>query len=158
MRTKRLLVAVTICCAGLTGAAVASHVAQVDASTVPAGFLAAHNEIDWIGLDAIARAVKPDGAEVFVQSVDLGPNVATPWHTHPGPVFVTVAEGSLMLETAKGSSCLRRVVPAGKGFFDGGDTHRVVAGAEGAAIYATYLLPKGSAHHITPLETPDECA
>ncbi len=158
MRTKRLLVAVTICCAGLTGAAVASHVSQVDASKVPAGFLAAHNEIDWIGLDAIARAVKPDGAEVFVQSVALGPHAATPWHTHPGPVFVTVAEGSLTLETAKQSSCLRRAIPAGSGFFDGGDTHRVVAGAEGAAIYATYLLPKGSAHHITPLDMPDECA
>lgn len=158
MRTKRLFVAVTMCFAVLTGAAVASHVAQVDASTVPAGFLAAHNEIDGIGLDAIARAVKPDGAEVFVQSIDLGPNAATPWHTHPGPVFVTVAEGTLTLETAKESSCLRRVIPAGKGFFDGGDTHRVVAGPEGAAVYATYLLPKGSTQHINPLERPAECA
>ena len=158
MRTKRLWVAIIIGSLGLTGVAVASHVAQVDASMVPAGFLATHNEIDGIGLDAIARAVKPDGAEVSVQSIDLGPNVATPWHTHPGPVFVTVAEGSLTLETAKESSCVRRVIPAGEGFFDGGDTHRVVAGADGAAVYATYLLPKGSAHHITPLEAPKECA
>ena len=158
MSTKRLLAAVIISCVGLTGAAVASHVAQVDASTVPAGFLATHNEIDWIGLKAIERAVGTGGTEVFVQSIDLAAGAETPWHTHPGPVIVTVAEGSVTLEKAKDGTCLRKVIPAGRGFFDKGQTHRVVAGDAGAAIYATFLLPKGSAHHITPLDMPEECA
>lgn len=157
MRTKRLLVAVTIASVGLTGGAVASHVAQVDASTVPAGFLATHNEIDWVGLKAIERAVA-EGTEVFVQSIDLAAGAETPWHTHPGPVFVAVAEGSVTLEKAKDGTCLRKVIPAGKGFFDKGQTHRIVAGAEGAAVYGTLILPKGSANHLTLLEMPDECA
>src|SRR5919108_6022262 len=131
MRSKLIsaLAAITVLVAA--SAAVASHVTQVDPATVPTGFLAAHNSIDDVPVSALARAVQPDGADVFVQHVRLGPNAPTGWHTHPGPALVTVVKGSLTYEDAKANSCNRLVYAAGEGFVDRGfgHVHRAVAGA-----------------------------
>ena len=139
------------------GAVFASHVTEVDPETVPEGFLETHNSIPWMGAKAFGRAVA-NGAEVYVQHIDLDAGEATPWHHHPGPVIVAVASGSLTLEKAKGNDCLRREIPAGTGFYDKLQVHRVVAGTNGAHLYATYVLPAGSSTHITPLDPPAECA
>lgn len=61
------------------------HVSQVDPATVPTGFLAAHNVVADIPLDVLARAVKPEGADVFVQHVRLGANASTPCTHIPAP-------------------------------------------------------------------------
>jgi hypothetical protein len=87
------------------GAAIANHVTQADPATVPTGFLAAHNSIEEIPLAALARAVTPNGADVFIQHVRLGGNVPTGWHTHPGPALVEVVKGSLTYEDAKAHVC-----------------------------------------------------
>jgi hypothetical protein len=141
-------------------AAVASHVTQVDPATVPTGFLAAHNSIDEVPVSALARAVQPDGADVFVQHVRLGPNAPTGWHTHPGPALVTVVKGSLTYEDAKANSCNRLVYAAGEGFVDRGfgHVHRAVAGADGVDFYVVYLLPPGTATHVIPASAPAECS
>lgn len=61
----------------VSGAALASHVTQVDPAAVPIGFLAAHNAIGDVPVSALARAVTPDGTEAFIQHVRLGSNGAT---------------------------------------------------------------------------------
>lgn len=46
-----------------------------------------------------------------------------PWHTHPGPVIVNVAQGELVYVQA--SDCIERSYPAGTAFVDpgGGNVH-----------------------------------
>ena len=141
-------------------AAMASHVTQVDPASVPTGFLAAHNSIDDVPVSALARAVNPDGADVFLQHVRLDPNAPTGWHTHPGPALVTVVKGSLTYEEAKANRCHRPVYAAGEGFVDRGfgHVHRAIAGPEGVDFYVTYLLPPGSATHVIPASAPAACS
>jgi hypothetical protein len=160
MKRKQILAVagvVTVCGAG---AALASHVTQVDPATVPTGFLATHNQVDGIRMSSVARAVDRGRADVFIQHVRLAPGEATPWHTHPGPVFVEVVKGSLTYEDAEHGDCRELPYEAGRGFFDRGfgHVHRVVAGSSGAEFYPVYVLPPGSAAHIISATAPEECA
>ena len=142
------------------GTAVASHVTQVDPDTVPTGFLAAHSSIDQVPVSALARAVKPGGADVFVQHVRLGANAPTGWHTHPGPALVTVVKGSLTYQDAHANVCSSVPYVAGEGFVDRGfgHVHRAIAGADGVDFYAVYLLPPGTPTHVIPASAPAECS
>jgi quercetin dioxygenase-like cupin family protein len=160
MRSKWIRAFAAIAVLVGAGAALASHVTQVDPATVPTGFLAAHNSIDHVPVSALARAVKPEGADVFVQHVRLGPNEATGWHTHPGPALVSVVKGSLTYEDAKARECNRVTYVAGEGFVDRGfgHVHRAIAGPDGVDFYVTYLLPPGSASHVIAASVPEACS
>jgi quercetin dioxygenase-like cupin family protein len=160
MRVKFLRVFAAITVLASAGVAVASHVTQVDPVAVPTGFLAAHNSIDNLPVRPIARAVTPDGADVFVQHVRLDANAATGWHTHPGPAVVTVVRGSLTYEDARAGICRSIVYAAGKGFVDRGfgHVHRAIAGSDGVDFYVTYILPPGSTTHVITATAPAECA
>jgi hypothetical protein len=143
------------------GGALAGHVTQVDPATVPTGFLAAHNVIRDVPVSALARAVTPDGADVLVQHVRLGPNAPTGWHTHPGPALVTVVKGSLIYEDAAAPNhCRRLAYGPGQGFVDRGfgHVHRAIAGPDGVDFYVVYLLPRGSETHVVPTSAPSECS
>jgi hypothetical protein len=159
----RLKVALIL--AGLTivpgaGIAIAAHATEIDPATVPTGFFVAHNNVADIPLSTLARAVKPNGADVFVQHLSLAPNQVSAWHTHPGSVIVTVRSGSLTYQDAAGNTCRDRPYTAGQGFVDPGfgNVHRVIAGPAGAEIYSTFILPPGSENHLIVSSTPEECA
>lgn len=159
-RALRLLAAMAVAATiAAAGVALADHVTQVEPSTVPTGFLA-HNQIDAVGVNALARAVKPDGAELYIQHARLEAGQATGWHTHPGPVLVAVVAGSLTYEDAHANRCRRTTYSAGEGFTDPGfgHVHRAIAGPTGADFYPVYILPKGAATHLIPVTAPDDCA
>jgi hypothetical protein len=160
MRVKSLWVVAVIAVLGAAGVAAASHVTQVDPATVPTGFMAAHNSVDHVPVRAIARAVTPDGADLFVQHARLDPNAATGWHTHPGPALVTVVRGSLTYEDAAAGACRQALYVAGEGFVDRGfgHVHRAIAGPDGVDFYVTYVLPPGSATHLIAASAPAACA
>jgi quercetin dioxygenase-like cupin family protein len=159
MRLKRTLAVAGVLSVGGAGAALAAHVTQVDPATVPPGFLVAHNKVEGIRPALIARAVKNGRAEVYVQHIQLAPNGATPWHTHPGPVIVDVVRGKVTYEDAHHEECRRASYEAGEGFFDSGfgHVHRAVAGAHGADFYAVFVLPPGSDNHLIPAPASPEC-
>lgn len=159
MRIKRLLAFVAVGLLLSFGVAQAAHVAVIDPNTVPVGFLAAHSGIDNVPVNALARAVKPHGTEVSIQHIRLGANAATGWHTHPGPVIVTVVAGSFTFEDAAHNKCQQVTYVAGEGFVDEGfgHVHRGVAGASGADLYAVFILPPGSENHLIPAPAPSEC-
>jgi quercetin dioxygenase-like cupin family protein len=142
-----------------TGVAVASHVTQVDPATVPTGFLAAHNRVGEFPVGPFARAAAADGAEVYVQHARIPAGGSTIWHSHPGPVIVTVVGGSLTFEDAHAGECRRRTYQAGTGFVDPGygHVHRAVAGASTLDFYAVYVLPPGSPNHLIAADAPEEC-
>ena len=160
MRLKLTLVVAGAAVVVGAGAAIASHAPEIDPATVPTGFFVAHNYVADIPLATIARAVQPNGADVFVQHLSLGANQAFAWHTHPGPVIVTVRSGSLTYQDAAKKTCRDRPYAAGQGFVDPGfgHVHRVIAGPSGAELYATFLLPPGSENHLIAASAPEECS
>jgi quercetin dioxygenase-like cupin family protein len=160
MNSRWIVALVAAAVLAASGAALASHVTPVDPATVPTGFLAAHNTIGDVPVSALARAVTPDGTELFIQHVRLAGNAATGWHTHPGPALVAVASGSLTYQDAEAHSCRSVTYVAGKGFVDRGfgHVHRAIAGETGADFYVVYLLPPGSATHVIASSEPPECS
>jgi quercetin dioxygenase-like cupin family protein len=160
MRIKWPLTAALAAAAIGAGTAVASHVVDIDPETVPVGFLTSHNQVDNFNVSSFARATSGHDADVFIQHAVLDANAATPWHTHPGPVIVTIVRGTLTYEAEKGGRCTSRTYTAGTGFFDPGfgHVHRAVAGAAGAQFYATCVCPTGSPTHLIPADRPPACA
>jgi hypothetical protein len=161
MRLKHVFAVTAGAAVVAVGAAVASHVTQVDPATVPPGLLAAHNEVTFLRNEgrAVQRIMERRRVDVFVQHIRLGPNQATGWHTHPGPVIVTVVKGSFTYEDEGGDRCRRRTYDAGEGFVDrgSGHVHRGIAGAAGVDLYATYILPRGSETELIPSDPLEEC-
>ena len=142
------------------GVAIAAHAPEIDPATVPTGFFVAHNYVADVPVPAIARAVQPNGTDVFVQHLSLGANQVFAWHTHPGPVVVTVRSGSLTYQDAAHNTCRNRIYTAGEGFVDPGfgHVHRVIAGPSGAEIYSTFFLPPGSENHLITAPAAEECS
>ena len=161
MRIKRLLAVATGAAVLGGGTALAAHVSEIDPATVPGGFLATHNHVKMSSSEsrAIKKIARKRRTDVFVQHLVFGPNEATPWHSHPGPVIVTVVRGSFTYEREVWGVCDRKTYTAGQGFVDRGfgREHRGVAGPEGAHLYATYLQPRGVASHIIMAEPQEEC-
>ena len=83
------------------------------------------------------------GVDFVTQQIVIAPGGTTGWHSHPGPVLVTVKTGELTLVYA-GESCEGRTYKAGESFVDRGDEtvhtalNRTPANTE---IWATYLVP-----------------
>jgi hypothetical protein len=48
---------------------------------------------------------------------------STGWHTHPGPVFITVVEGEITFYERNDPTCTPVVVKAGQGYVDTGQGH-----------------------------------
>lgn len=167
MNVRRMLLIAIPLTVAVTGVAVAGHVPQEDPTNVPptgtaagAAFLVAHNSISFVPTKSLERVANWDGTDTFVQHARLDANAATPWHSHPGPVFVGVVEGSLTYERARRDECRQTTYEAGTGFIDRGlgHVHRAVAGASGADFYATYVLRQGSENHLIMKDPPEACA
>ena len=61
--------------------------------------------------------------DVVVRQHTYAPGAYTGWHAHPGPVFITVAEGTLTFYEADDRSCTPIVVTAPNGYVDTGRGH-----------------------------------
>lgn len=55
-----------------------------------------------------------------------GRHSSTGWHTHPGPVFITVVQGTLTFYEYDDPTCTPKVVTAGHGYVDTGHGHMAV--------------------------------
>ena len=86
-----------------------------------------------------------DPSDVLVARLTFQSGGSVGWHTHHGPVIVTVASGELTL--IDGDTCERRLYPAGTAFVDLGQGHVHLAfnGTAGETVaYATFLdVPVG---------------
>jgi len=80
------------------------------------------------------------GVSVATQTITFPPGAYSGWHSHPGPVFINVKEGTV---TFYEHDCSVKVVTAGEGFLDVGD-HPHFARNEGtvqAVNVVTYFIP-----------------
>jgi len=94
--------------------------------------------------------LKTEGAptDIAVQDLAIAPGGYGGWHSHPGPVFITVKEGTMSLYE---SDCVRREYPAGTAFIiEGGVIHneRNESATENLRLLDTFILPAGAPRRI----------
>ena len=77
------------------------------------------------GTIADFRAHSTAPIDIIVRQHDYAPHSTTGWHTHPGPVFITVTKGQLTFYEVD-DPCTPHVVTAGHGFVDTGNGHVVM--------------------------------
>lgn len=104
--------------------------------------------------DGATQVLRVDGQKIATVRVDVPDHAQLAWHTHPGPVIVTVAEGELTYVT---SECEERVYQAGDVFIDPGDgnVHMAWASNGPAVLYATFFDAEGPL--TIPAEGPSDC-
>jgi len=68
-----------------------------------------------------AQADRP--VDIVVRTHDYAPGSSTGWHSHPGPVFITVIEGQVTFYERDDPSCKPKVVSKGQGYVDTGKGH-----------------------------------
>lgn len=69
------------------------------------------------------KAEAKAATDIVVRRHDYEPGSTTGWHTHPGPVFVTVIEGEVTFYEYDDPTCTPNVVKAGEGYVDTGRGH-----------------------------------
>ena len=99
------------------------------------------------GTGTIVSNLPRDASNVIVARVTWGPGGTSGWHTHPGPVVVSVTEGEL--ELVNEGDCIARTYAAGEAFVDPGQGNVHIASnasdSAPAMAYATFLgVPDGA--------------
>jgi len=86
--------------------------------------------------------------DIVQQNAATAPGGYSGWHSHPGPVFITVKSGTLTWYNANDPACTPIVYPAGSAFIEpAGLSHNVRnEGTTNWEVLDTYLVPKGMAH------------
>jgi quercetin dioxygenase-like cupin family protein len=101
--------------------------------------------------------------DVATQQIVIAGGGSTGWHSHPGPVLVTVKSGTLRLVYADDLTCRGTVYEAGDSFVDRGDSVTHVARNESPTdpveLWATYLVPgdPGTAFRNDVSPAPSNC-
>jgi quercetin dioxygenase-like cupin family protein len=79
-----------------------------------------------------------DGAkDTVVQQVTIAPGGSTGWHSHPGPVVVLIASGTMSFYDSEDPSCTAKTYETGKAFIDSGQGHVDSRSASTRRIRAT---------------------
>src|SRR5919201_1521772 len=71
------------------------------------------------------RAAAKTRTDIVVRRHDYAPHSTTGWHSHPGPVFITVTQGTLTHYEADDPTCTPHTLSVGQGFVDDGRGHIV---------------------------------
>jgi hypothetical protein len=72
-------------------------------------------------VDFTAKAKAP--LDIVVRTHAYATGSSTGWHTHPGPVFITVLEGTVAFYEYDDPTCTPRIVSTGQGYVDTGHGH-----------------------------------
>lgn len=131
----------------LTGRAPFSDAVSFDLSVGLEGGAPIHMSVDGPSRTVVARITVQPGAQF-------------PWHTHPGPVFVNVAEGELVYVPA--NDCTGRAYPAPSAFVDPGrgNVHTAYNPTDGITVLiATFFeVPEEGPLTITEgVSAPADC-
>jgi quercetin dioxygenase-like cupin family protein len=100
---------------------------------------------DKINTHQLKLAIRQD-LDVVTQTITFVPGGHFGWHSHPGPVFVTIVAGTLTFYDSD-AACTSTEYRTGDSFIDEGGGHVHFARNEGTTdlvLYATYLVPVGA--------------
>jgi hypothetical protein len=140
-RTKKAVIAALVALPVVAGIALATP--GVNVLSAPVHARGAHDDRVSIYTDAIHLKFKQP-MDFATQQIVIGPGGTTGWHSHPGPVLVTVKTGELTLVYADDKTCEGRTYTAGQSFVDRGNEtvhtalNRTPVNLE---LWATYLVP-----------------
>jgi quercetin dioxygenase-like cupin family protein len=113
-------------------------------------------KVDGHSTDVIKTA---DLSHIVTNKVTVQPGGQIPWHTHHGPVFVTIIEGELTYLSSEG--CTSHRYGAGTAFVDPGHGHVHMAydsGPTPTVFVATFFeVPEGTAPVGIPAQGPANC-
>lgn len=102
-----------------------------------------------------------DSADTIVQQITVQPNGFTGWHSHPGPAFVVVAQGTFTYYDGEDETCTGIPYGPGESFVDVGQGHVHSArneGTEPVSLYVMYFdVPPGLASPFIQAENPGVC-
>src|SRR5215207_8354770 len=99
-----------------------------------------------------------DPSRTVVGRFTLQPGAQFPWHTHPGPVIVNVAQGELVFVSA--NDCEERSYPAETAFIDSGHGHVHTAfnPTNGETVLvATFFEAPAAGPLLLPADEPEGC-
>jgi quercetin dioxygenase-like cupin family protein len=99
-----------------------------------------------------------DPSRIAVARITVQPGAQFPWHTHHGPVVVSVVQGELIYVNA--NDCIERQYPAGSAFVDPGrgNVHTAFNRGTGVTILAaTFLEAPASGPLTLPVPAPADC-
>ncbi|GAA4722321.1 hypothetical protein GCM10023216_09430 [Isoptericola chiayiensis] len=99
-----------------------------------------------------------DAGTIVVARLTVQPGARFPWHTHPGPVVVSVVDGDLVYQQA--SDCVERDYTSSEAFVDPGDEVHTAwnPGDAPTLLMATfYGVPDGGPVTIPVTDPPDYC-
>jgi hypothetical protein len=95
-------------------------------------------------VDFNVKAKSP--VDVVVRRHDYVIGSHTGWHSHPGPVFITVTQGTLTYYLYDDPDCTPHTVTAGHGFVDDGRGHMVRnESGQAAQDMSVIIAPTGGA-------------
>jgi len=88
--------------------------------------------------------------DVATQIITFQPGGHSGWHSHPGPVFITVMSGTMTFYESDDPTCSPTVRTAGQGFLDTGEHAHIARNESGAPAtnIVTYFAPVGAALRI----------
>jgi len=90
--------------------------------------------------------------DTVVLQQTIVPGGTTGWHSHPGPAFIVITQGTLTLYDGDDPACTPHTYGPGTGFLDRGFGHVHIARNEGttpAVSVATYLnVPPGGSLRV----------
>lgn len=112
------------------------------------------------GIDDLLKFKTQADIDIVSQSVTIAAGGHTGWHSHPGPVLVSVVGGPVKLYDGDDPSCTARTVPDRGSFVDKGSGHVHILRNEGSTavtLYITYLLPVGALPRIN-VSDPGNCS
>lgn len=125
-RTVKTAVGISACLCVLVFGAVATARADPAAGVTPnligRGTYSAFNlQAEPASLAFSAASKGP--VDIVVRTHDYAPGSSTGWHSHPGPVFITVLEGTVTFYERDDPTCTPKVVSKGEGYVDTGRGH-----------------------------------
>ncbi len=92
--------------------------------------------------------------DVVVRQHDYTPYSTTGWHSHPGPIFITVTLGTLTYYERDDPTCTPHTVSAGQGFVDDGHGHVVRNETDQPARDVSVIIAPVGGTFRTDLDAP----
>jgi hypothetical protein len=88
--------------------------------------------------------------DVATQIITFQPGGHSGWHSHAGPVFITVMSGTMTFYSSDDPTCSPIVRTAGQGFLDAGERAHIARNESDAPAtnVVTYFAPKGAGLRI----------
>ncbi len=113
---------VVLALAALVAAALGSPAAGVTPTVLARGTYDSFKALDRQGpFDVRAKLKAP--IDIVVRKHDYAAGSYTGWHSHPGPVYITVTQGQVTFYEYDDPTCTPHVVSAGQGYVDSGRGH-----------------------------------